>query len=131
MRQQILHVTLNTGQMTVQPADAIHPETLQVFRPCVARLLNRQPGDQMKWLGLPIPFFPFELTSKADVYGPLFFMRRGGEKQTVATFAVGTNRTADAGLRELIHQFGRRELPKRGDIPPLPAARAAMRRCAV
>ena len=28
MSQRILHVTLNTGRMTVQRPDAIHPKTL-------------------------------------------------------------------------------------------------------
>ncbi len=107
MNQRILHVTLNTGRMAVQQPGAIQPETLKVLRPRVARLLNRQPGLQMQWLGLPLPFFPFELTSKADAYGPLFFVRWGGEKKGLARFAVGTNRTADASLWELIHQLGR------------------------
>ena len=76
------------------------------------RAAERKPGIQMKWLGLPPPFFPFELTSKADVYGPLFFVWWGREKKVLARFAVGTNRMADAGLWELIHQLGRGELPR-------------------
>ena len=55
MSQRILHVTLNTGRMTVQRPDAIHPKTLQVLRPRVVRLLNRQPGEGQQWLGLPDP----------------------------------------------------------------------------
>ena len=77
-----------------------------MLQPRVVRLLNRKPDERMKWLGLPIPFFPFELTSKTDAYGPLLFVRWGGEKKALARFAVETNRTADAGLWELIHQLG-------------------------
>ena len=124
MSQRILHVTLNTGRMAVHRPTAIHPNALQVLRPRVARLLNRLPGERQKWLGLPDPFFPFELTSKADVYGPLFLVRWGGEKKPLARFAVGTNRTADAGLWEVIHQIGLGELPRRPVTHPLYRPRA-------
>ena len=124
MSQRILHVTLNTGRMTVQRPDAVSPNALQVLRPRVARLLNRKPDARMTWLGLPDPFFPFELTSQADVYGPLFVVRWGGEKKTLARFAVGTNRAADAGLWEVIHQLGRGELPWRPVTHPLYQPRA-------
>lgn len=124
MSQRILHVTLNTGRMTVQRPEAIHPQALQVLRSRVARLLNRQPDERQPWFGLLAPFFPFELTSKADVYGPLFVVRWGGEKKPLARFAVGTNRTADAGLWELIHQLGRGELPRRPVTHPLYRPRA-------
>ena len=129
MDQRILHVILNTGRMTVQRPAAIHPNALQVLRPRVARLLNRQPDERQQWLGLPDPFFPFELTSKADVYGPLFLVRWGGEKKTLARFVVGTNRMADARLWELIHQLGRDELPRRPVTHPLYRPRAPW--CAV
>ena len=73
---------------------------------------------------MPDPFSPFELTSKADVYGPLFVVRWGGEKKPLARFAVGTNRAADAGLWEVIHQLGRGELPRRPVTHPLYRSRA-------
>ena len=124
MSQRILHITLNTGRMTVQRPAAIHANTLQVLRPRVVRLLNSPPDERKKWLGLPDPFFPFELTSKEDVYGPLFLVRWGGEKNPLARFAVGTDRAADAGLWELIHQLGRGELPRRPVTHPLYRPRA-------
>ena len=84
MSQRILHVTLNTGRMAVQRPDAIPPNALQVLRPCVARLLNRPPGERRRWIGLPDPFFPFELNNHEDGHGPLFWVRWGGETRTLS-----------------------------------------------
>lgn len=121
---RILHVTLNTGRMAAVRPAAIHPDTLQVFRSRVGRLLKRKPDITMEWLGLPRPFFPFELTSQAEVYGLLFLVRWGGAGKTLARLAVGTGRAADAELWELIHQLGRVELPGRPVTHPLYRPRA-------
>ena len=72
MSQRILHVTLNTGRMAVQRPTAIPPKALQVLGPRVARLLKRLPGERRKWLGLPDPFFPFELNNQENSTWPIF-----------------------------------------------------------
>ena len=119
MAQRMLHVTLNTGRMAVHRPAAIPPKVLQVLRPRVARILKRSPGERRKWLGLPDPFFPFELNNQEDRTWPIFWVWWGGDKKALARFAVGTGRAADAELWELIHQLGRHELPKRPVTHPL------------
>ena len=84
MSQRILHVTLNTGRMAVQRPDAIPPNALQVLRPRVARLLHRPPGERRRWLGLPDPFFPFELNNHEGGHGPLFWVRWGATRKPSA-----------------------------------------------
>lgn len=113
MSQRMLPVTLNTGRMSVQSPDVGWPVTLRVLRSRVARLLNRPPSVHPPWLRLPVPFVPFELTDTQDSAAPLFFVWRGWEKQTLVSFAVGTNSAADADLWEVIHRLGRAELPRR------------------
>ena len=124
MSQRILHVTLNTGRMAVQRPDAIPPNALQVLRPRVARLLHRPPGERRRWIGLPDPFFPFELNTHEGGHGPLFWVRWGGDKKALGRFAVGTNSAADAGLWEAIHHLARHELPRRPVTHPLYRPRA-------
>ena len=124
MDQRMLHVTLNTGRLAVHRPAAIPPKVLQVLRPRVARLLNRLPGERRKWLGLPDPFFPFELNNQEDSTWPIFWVRWGGDTKALARFAVGTGSTADAELWALIHQLAHRELPKRPVTHPLYRPRA-------
>ena len=83
-----------------------------MLRPRVGRFLNRQPNERKKWLGLPIPFFPFELNSQEDAAGPIFLVRWGRERKTLARIVIGTDSTIDAELWELIHQLGQDELPR-------------------
>lgn len=114
MGQRLLHLTLNTGRITGPEARlTIPPRVLQMLRPRVARLLKHPPGERRRWLGLPDPFFPFELNNHEGGHGPLFWVRWGGDKKALGRFAVGTDRETDADLWELIHQLGRRELPRR------------------
>ena len=124
MDQRMLHVTLNTGRMAVQRPAAIPPKALQVLRPRVARLLKRPPGERRQWLGLPDPFFPFELNNQENSTWPIFWVRWGGDKKALARFAVGTGSSVDAGLWELIHKLAHRELPKRPVTHPLYRPRA-------
>ena len=119
MSQRMLHVTLNTGRMSVQSPDVGWPVTLRVLRSRVARLLNRPPSVHPPWLRLPVPFVPFELTGTQDSAAPLFFVRRGWEEKILASFVVGTNSAADADLWEVIHRLGRAELPRRPVTHPL------------
>ena len=102
-RTTLRHVTLNTGRMAVQDRGLVQPATMQVMRPRVARLLHRKPSSQIQWLRLPISFFPLQLGGARNVYGPLFFVRRAGERDYLVSFAVGTNGKADARLWDCPH----------------------------
>lgn len=124
MDQRMLHVTLNTGRMAVQRPDAIPPNALQVLRPRVARLLKRPPGERRQWVGLPDPFFPFELNNQENSMWPLFWVRWGGDTKALARLAVGTGSATDAELWELIHRLGQHALPKRPVTHPLYRPRA-------
>ena len=67
---------------------------------------------------MPDPFFPFELNTQENAYGPLFWVRWGGDKKALGRFAVGTDRETDANLWEVIHHLGRRKLPRRSLTHP-------------
>ena len=123
MSQRILYVTLNTGQMAVQRPAAIHPKALQVLRPRVARLLSRKPGESRTWLGVSDPFFPFELNSQENVYGPLFLVV-GEEKRRPS---AGYQQPGRRGpLADDPPARPPRVAPAAGDTPVLPTPRAVV-----